>query len=740
MEENFNNNQQPKMQEPKKKEPSLKTKRNKAKAAVITLSTIGALMLGLQVYASTNGYGNVFFMIKNLITTGNPAGNQEIFLDKDITLSYKSIDLAEGLKIQANRLEIKDGKTKLFLSVKSQNEGLLPLKYEVTTNKNETTATKITGNMPQNTDYFDYEDILTLDYEVEGNDTIVLKIKDSNDKELRTLEINLQTREITVKGEKDFEKISEIELKKYLSVFSNLNNGIAQSDNLISIAETLIEVGGEYEGYGIIANDVLNEALRNNSRRELINQIIKEIYGDEAKFEMKKNSQGQEVEVLKGISVYELEDVWANKMGSLDNKNADSYTATADMSEYRYGKCLKIEDIKFENDIYTVKYIYVLATSEEFAADKIEELPQYETIIKLKRNENNKYSKYEIVSLEKGTEIKNKVNLENVEKDDMANIKLSSAGVWYSIDLYNNNEMKIRFTSDDFDKVIGSINVDKTKGYSITGINGKVKKIYQSNNGTSVDPMTFFLLEDGTIQYILPFEQLINGMPTSFKIDGKIDQVKDAVDIKTNGNDVVIAVLKNGQEVKIWNQFMENWGNDETTETTSNTTSSNTNVDNYVHYFNWVKYRAPGLKFEYPTELKLEDTGKQNDGELSTIITGALVGRDVDTNQPIYSNIKIKVFNPMIVDEKVMNNLKYNPENGLERANMTTNKGLKWYESKGQSDEAGYNETETYSNFYQTADGKWGMRQIEFMTDNRNNFKITNLINYIIGSTESASY
>ena len=32
------------------------------------------------------------------------------------------------------------------------------------------------------------------------------------------------------------------------------------------------------------------------------------------------------------------------------------------------------------------------------------------------------------------------------------------------------------------------------------------------------------------------------------------------------------------------------------------------------------------------------------------------------------------------------------------------------------------------------------MRQIEFVTDNRNNFKITNLINYIIGSTELANW
>ena len=136
MEENFNHNQQPKMQEPKKqeqkkKESSAKKKEKKAKVAVITLSTIVVLFLGLQVYASTNGYGNVFFMIKNLITTGNPAGEQEIFSDKDITLSYKSIEVAEGLKIQANRLEIKDGKTKIYLSIKSESYNHLPLKYEI---------------------------------------------------------------------------------------------------------------------------------------------------------------------------------------------------------------------------------------------------------------------------------------------------------------------------------------------------------------------------------------------------------------------------------------------------------------------------------------------------------------------------------------------------------------------------------------------------------------------------------
>ena len=570
MEENFNKKPEPSVQKPKKQGAGTETKKKKAKAAVIALSTIVVLFLGLQVYASTNGYGNVFFMIKNLITTGNPAGNQEIFSDKDITLSYKSIDLAEGLKIQANRLEIKDGKTKIFLSVKSQDAEPLPLKYETITNSNDgkSTTTKIntTGQKPEETEYIYYEDIIELSYEVKESDTIVLKISDSKDKELRTLEINLETREITVRGEKDFEKISQIELKKYLSLFSELNNGTNESDVLVAMAETLIDVGGEYEGYGIVSYEDYKEALNNNTRMEIENQIIKEIYGDKAKFETIKTSKGQEVEVLKGISNYQLKSN-VSWMDSIKNEE-EQYFSTTDMADYKHGECLKIEDASYENNIYTIKYVYTLVGAND---ENLEDLPQYETTIKLKRKEDNKYSKYEIVSLEKGVEIKNKVDTN--ASDDSVN-KQSSSGTWYTIDLYPNNELKLRFTNDDFDKLMGNINIDKTKGYPITGINGKVKKIYQSNNGTSVDPMIFFLLEDGTIQYMFPIQQIMNDMPTSFKIDGTIDEVKNAVEIKSNKNDVVIAVLKNGQEVKIWNQFMEDFFGNETETTTTNEQAS----------------------------------------------------------------------------------------------------------------------------------------------------------------------
>ena len=75
------------MEENNNKEPSMKkTKNKKVKVAIITVSIIAILLGGLQVYATTNNYGNVFFMIKNLITTGQLSGKNDIFSDYHISL------------------------------------------------------------------------------------------------------------------------------------------------------------------------------------------------------------------------------------------------------------------------------------------------------------------------------------------------------------------------------------------------------------------------------------------------------------------------------------------------------------------------------------------------------------------------------------------------------------------------------------------------------------------------------
>lgn len=383
----------------KKPEISEKTKKRKAKIAVISLAAIIVILLGLQVYASTNGYGNMFFMIKEWIT-GDVSGKDNLLSDKDITLSYKSIDLTDNLKIQANRIEIKDGKTKIYLTVKPLTEENIPLKYTVYTNIDN--KKEIEGIKPQTIS--DYQDILELDYEVREDDLITMEIRNKDNKELKTLEINLKTREILVKGEDDIGKISEIELKKYLNLFSELNNESGKENALIYIAKNLQE---NYKDF--MDEEDYQYRMDKSTDRAYKNAIIKEFYGDNAEFEYKKqkNISLPEVEVLKGITAWEFD------------KENDSYKPLTAGEEYRHGKCLKVEDISYEGGIYTIKYVYLLYTGYDEEADRLEELPQYETTIKLKRIEDNLYSKYQIVSLENGTELKNKVSTDDEENEDI---------------------------------------------------------------------------------------------------------------------------------------------------------------------------------------------------------------------------------------------------------------------------------------------------------------------------------
>ena len=152
-------------------------------------------------------------------------------------------------------------------------------------------------------------------------------------------------------------------------------------------------------------------------------------------------------------------------------------------------------------------------------------------------------------------------NTNSEKTTDIVTEKQTLTGAGYTITLYSNNEVKITPNMEDLQTIFGSIHVDGTdKSCSVTDFSGEIEKMYQANNGTSVDPITFFIMKDGTVQYIQPLNQIIennNMVPTSFKVDGKIDDLNTVVDLKANSADVIIAITKDGKEIKIWNEWME---------------------------------------------------------------------------------------------------------------------------------------------------------------------------------------
>lgn len=139
--------------------------------------------------------------------------------------------------------------------------------------------------------------------------------------------------------------------------------------------------------------------------------------------------------------------------------------------------------------------------------------------------------------------------------------KLTCMG--YNIILYSNNEITIEPIFKDLYEILGTTkSISGTeKSYPVTGLSGNIAKMYQGNNGSGVDPITFFIMADGTVQYIQPLSQIIDNnytIPNSFKVNGKIDNLTNVVDLKTNSNDVIIAITKDGNEIKCWNEWMEN--------------------------------------------------------------------------------------------------------------------------------------------------------------------------------------
>lgn len=132
MEENLNNN----------KEPKTKGKNKKAKIAVITLSTILVLILGLQVYAGAKGYGNVFFMIRDLTTTKDATGENEVFIEEKIE------EKTEKKELDINSEEVK----KLYNYILKENSEIETYAYQskkITVNEldNDTKLCTVLSNL-----------------------------------------------------------------------------------------------------------------------------------------------------------------------------------------------------------------------------------------------------------------------------------------------------------------------------------------------------------------------------------------------------------------------------------------------------------------------------------------------------------------------------------------------------------------------------------------------------------------
>lgn len=186
----------------------------KFKKLMTVAASLVLVVVASNVYARTQGYDNIFFLIKDLVTK-EEKGGEEIFSDRDIVVSYKPIQITDEIELQINELQIKDNKAKLYLLVKELKENSdTPLNYKVFNDENQEMYNSV-SNKKENEKI--YTEVLNLKNYKDTTNIIKIEIYNKNKTLLKTITMDLTKKTIEARTENQVvKKISQIELNKFL--------------------------------------------------------------------------------------------------------------------------------------------------------------------------------------------------------------------------------------------------------------------------------------------------------------------------------------------------------------------------------------------------------------------------------------------------------------------------------------------------------------------------------------------
>lgn len=367
-----------------------KEKNTKKKKIMTIITVIVILFLGVNTFAATQGYNNIFFIIKNLVAPESANSKDEILLDRDITISYQPIKIFRDLSLQINKLIVEDDEATLYLDVTNdanENEIDNYVVYGITDGKKEL----IGNHMATNTTSGRYIEKIKLTNFSNNTKILLLELFDKNHNKISILEINLDKKEINILDggvEKEIEKISEVELKKFLSNCLKMN--------YYDLHITLTDNPEDYYYNEIKVEMALKILGKTEAKQEIVHSIIKEFSGKEIN------------ETLKLANVIATAKDGNYKI--IDNKFDKTFSAM----------CLEISDIKYSDGIYNVSCVYVFPIESDYQNNSIEKLSKYASTVQIKLNDDYEYSKYCILDID---DIKSEFLPEEDIVDDKETIK-----------------------------------------------------------------------------------------------------------------------------------------------------------------------------------------------------------------------------------------------------------------------------------------------------------------------------
>lgn len=672
--------------ETKEERKNIKRKWLKPFAAVAACTLV---VTGANVYATTKGYDNIFFLIKDLRNkkdTTVVAEKNEILSDSDTTISYTKIEIADGLYIQINKFVVKDGKASLFVNIDQNKAKSIPDKFILTSNNIELANEQISENnqkvLGTNDSFisqYSYEIKLNNNYKNEMK-LLNLKIVDKNSNEISTIEINLEKREIDLIGEnevkEEVEKISEVELKEkignYVVMIHPLN--LTNEERMFFLGSNLLVSSNKEptttteNGYIYYSKNKLNSALNESIGKEIGTNINSEIF-----------------DYIRGIDGYQ-------------------YMTAGDMSYS--GLCLNIDDLKFEGGKYIVKFTYCMPSSTDYLEGTIEDLSRYQTTFEFSLNKNATYSKYKILNIE--TAVPKKIREQVVEDNKPSEV------------IDENPEHTHNYIIVENIGKHTTLDGTHTLRCTICGEEKQEKhhfdKWYTINNGTA---WTLWC-EDGCKQYIYTIDYN--------EVQNSGYGLREEIDNNTNTE------------------------NQENLEVSNKPNYDPSKVDNYASTMDWTEYWAPGIKFQYPTEWDFSDNPRDTENGLmvNAEAKGWAIGKNPDTKEIIESYTIIEVYDQVIAYGDTIEEaykqfaLSYELE---EKYGIyyTNNNGDEWHEFRvsGKNYDGIAGET-YYVHLSGVSNGGNPSREyvvdiVRIATNNLNNFKVTNITNRVIGNLKLTS-
>ncbi len=395
---------------------------------VAAVASVVIIFGAANVYASTQGYGNVFFMIKYLATGEKTTidDKDELLSDRDITISYEPIKITENIEIQIARLQVKDKEAQLFINVNEreleEDKNTVPLKYKVYDSSKKKLCEQISLKAEkENEKNVTYTEKLKLSNYNKKDNTLKLEIYKANSDLITTITIDLNTKSITVSGEKEaLNKISEIELKEFLgnvAGYTNKVQGFTEDECKIYLATGLLSLADKLETKAIETE--INEGIKVDDINKMLDSFC-----------------GEKIENFKEEDFYKI--VEENGIKYFVPKNGFDLSLT--------GECIDVTNMSYCGGLYTVTFTYCYLGEESIFDVDINDYNIYQNTVIIKLNENNEYSKFQLVSAEKPTIIKSseekeagkleETSLENNKNNDQTSDNTSTIEI-------TNNEAKV---------------------------------------------------------------------------------------------------------------------------------------------------------------------------------------------------------------------------------------------------------------------------------------------------------